>query len=192
MPPDATATKARILDAALREFAQHGLAGARVDRIAASAVANKRSIYVHFGHKTELFDLVVAKALADMASEVPFAATDLPGYGVRLFDYLRARPHVLRLTTWAQLERPDPTPAEVEAYRPKVAAIAEAQGNGDVAATSDPVDVLAFTISTATAWANASPALRSLAPEPPDSQDRLTRHRAALADALSSIVSTAD
>lgn len=190
MPPDATATKTRILNAAMGEFAQHGLAGARVDRIAASAAANKRSIYAHFGNKAELFDLVVARALADMASEVPFTATDLPGYGACLFDYLCTNQHVLRLTNWAQLERPDPGTAEIEAYRPKVAAIAEAQNDGEITAAVDPVDVLAFTISTATAWANASPALRTLAPEPPDSENRFARHRAALARSLSSIVST--
>ncbi|MDT8912939.1 TetR family transcriptional regulator [Amycolatopsis sp. PS_44_ISF1] len=190
MPPDATATKARILEAALREFAQHGLAGARVDRIAESAAANKRSLYVHFGNKDELFDLVVAKALADMAAEVPFTADDLPGYAVRLFDHLRTHPHVLRLTTWAQLERPEPSPAEIEAYRPKVAAVAEAQAAGGITSPSDAVDLLALTIATATAWANASPALRSLAPDPPGSAQRLDRHRAALTRAQSAIVSS--
>ncbi len=161
-----------------------------MDRIAEAASANKRSIYVHFGNKAEIFDLIVAKALADMAAEVPFTADDLPGYGVRLFDYLRAHPHVLRLTTWAQLERPESAPAEIEAYRPKVIAIADAQRKGDIASVSDPVDLLAFTISTATAWANASPALRTLAAEPPDSEDRLVRHRTALAHALSAIISS--
>jgi len=45
----------RILDAALREFAQFGLAGARVDRIAARAGANKRMLYYYFGDKDRLF-----------------------------------------------------------------------------------------------------------------------------------------
>lgn len=192
MPPDATATKARILEAALREFAQYGLAGARMDRIAEAAAANKRSIYVHFGNKNELFDLVVAHSLAEMAAEVPFTATDLPGYSARLFDYLRTNPDVLRLATWAQLERAHPTPAEIEAYRPKVTAIAEAQKNGDIANVSDPADLLAFTIGTATAWANASPALRTLAAEPPDSENRLRRHRTALTNAQTAIVSFGD
>ena len=41
MPGDAQATKRRLLAAATAEFAAHGLAGARVDRIAAAARANK-------------------------------------------------------------------------------------------------------------------------------------------------------
>ncbi len=41
---DPDATKARILEAAKREFARAGLGGARVDSIAARAKANKRMI----------------------------------------------------------------------------------------------------------------------------------------------------
>ena len=133
----------------------------------------------------------VAKALADLAADVPSTATDLTGYSVRLFEYLCAHPQVLRLTTWAQLERPLPTPAEIETYRPKVAAIAAAQESGDITAIIDPVDLLAFTISTATAWANASTALRSLSPEPSDSQARIKKHREAVANVERSIVSSA-
>ena len=52
---DAGATKARILEAAKREFAKNGLAGARVDVIAEKAKANKRMIYHYFGSKEVLF-----------------------------------------------------------------------------------------------------------------------------------------
>ena len=41
----------RILEAAKQEFSTHGLAGARVDRIAAKAGANKRMLYYHVGNK---------------------------------------------------------------------------------------------------------------------------------------------
>jgi AcrR family transcriptional regulator len=42
---DSAATKERLLAAATDEFAAHGIAGARVDRIAAAARANKQLIY---------------------------------------------------------------------------------------------------------------------------------------------------
>ena len=48
-------TRGRILDAALAEFARHGLGGARVDRIAERAGANKRMLYYYFGDKDGLF-----------------------------------------------------------------------------------------------------------------------------------------
>src|ERR1700742_1299261 len=52
----------RILDAAKEEFASHGLAGARVDRIAAKAGANKRMLYYHVGKKDELYLAVLEGA----------------------------------------------------------------------------------------------------------------------------------
>lgn len=188
MPPDATATKARILDAGVLEFARYGLAGATIDRIAESAAANKRSIYTHFGNKVELFDIVVAHAIRDLVDAVPFTADDLGDYAGRMFDYLLEHPQTLRLTVWAQLERSEAGNEEVEEYRPKVAAIAASQRTSTIRNPSDAADLLAFTIATATAWANASPALRSLATEPDGSAERVANHRSALVDAVRAIM----
>ena len=52
----------RILEAAKQEFAAHGLAGARVDRIAANAGANKRMLYYHVGNKENLYLAVLEGA----------------------------------------------------------------------------------------------------------------------------------
>jgi AcrR family transcriptional regulator len=52
----------RILAAALGEFARHGLGGARVDRIAARAGANKRMLYYYFGNKDDLFLAVLEES----------------------------------------------------------------------------------------------------------------------------------
>jgi AcrR family transcriptional regulator len=51
----AAATKARILEAALSEFATRGFAGARVDVIAGEARANKRMLYAYVGNKDALW-----------------------------------------------------------------------------------------------------------------------------------------
>jgi len=48
-------TKARILEAALSEFAARGFAGARVDVIAGAARANKRMLYAYVGNKDALW-----------------------------------------------------------------------------------------------------------------------------------------
>lgn len=162
MPPDSTQTKRRILIAAGEEFAAYGLAGARVDRIAENAQANKRSIYVHFGTKEELFDLVVVQGLLDMAAAIPFDAEAIPEYAGALFDLLEERPDVARLMSWSLLERPVPIDAEVEAYRLKVVAIQEAQQRGAINSSLDPVELLAMVIALATSWGNASWSLRSL------------------------------
>lgn len=67
-PRDAEATRARILAAAKSEFARLGLAGARVDEIAAKADANKRMIYHYFGSKESLFQHVLEDAYLDIRS----------------------------------------------------------------------------------------------------------------------------
>jgi len=51
----ASATKARILEAALSEFATRGFAGARIDVIAAQAQSNKRMLYAYVGNKDALW-----------------------------------------------------------------------------------------------------------------------------------------
>lgn len=65
----AAATRQRILDAALAEFADKGLAGARVDEIAARAGANKRMLYAHFGSKEDLWLTVLERAYAAKREE---------------------------------------------------------------------------------------------------------------------------
>jgi AcrR family transcriptional regulator len=52
----------RILAAAMGEFARYGLGGARVDRIAARAGANKRMLYYYFGNKDDLFLAVLEES----------------------------------------------------------------------------------------------------------------------------------
>ena len=56
---DPEQTRARILAAARDEFARAGLGGARVDRIAEIAGANKRMLYYYFGNKDALFRAVL-------------------------------------------------------------------------------------------------------------------------------------
>ncbi|TMG81802.1 MAG: TetR/AcrR family transcriptional regulator [Betaproteobacteria bacterium] len=61
-------TRARILAAAMAEFAHHGLGGARVDRIARRAGANKRMLYYYYGSKEALFLAVLEASYAQIRS----------------------------------------------------------------------------------------------------------------------------
>jgi len=51
----AAETRTRILDAAIREFSEHGLAGARTEQIAAAAGVNKALLYYYFESKEKLY-----------------------------------------------------------------------------------------------------------------------------------------
>jgi len=63
---DPERTRARILAAATAEFARFGLGGARVDRIAARAGANKRMLYYYFRDKDNLFLAALEARYADI------------------------------------------------------------------------------------------------------------------------------
>lgn len=66
---DPEGMRLRILEAAKKEFAAHGLAGARVDRIAAAAGANKRMLYYHVGNKDDLYLAVLEGAYEKIRTE---------------------------------------------------------------------------------------------------------------------------
>lgn len=63
---NAEKSRERILRAATAEFARRGLGGARVERIAARAGANKRMLYYYFGNKEALFLAVLEAAYANI------------------------------------------------------------------------------------------------------------------------------
>ncbi|MFF3859792.1 TetR family transcriptional regulator [Streptomyces sp. NPDC002209] len=192
MARDSSATKARLLDAAFSEFAAYGIAGARVDRIAEAAQANKRLIYVYYGNKEQLFDAVLQRALETGSESVPFSAEDLPGYAGAVFDHLIAQPSLMRLVVWKQLERPGVTDTEADSYRGKIAVVEEAQRAGRVDAALDPADVLTLVMGLSQAWFGAvgGPAAgdsgTGWAPE------RLARHRAAVVEAVRRITAPRD
>jgi AcrR family transcriptional regulator len=183
MPGDSSATKARLLDAAFTEFAAYGIAGARVDRIAEAAGANKRLIYVYFGNKEQLFEKVLERAMTAGAESVPFDIEDLPGYAGAIFDHLVARPELMRLRLWKLLERPSATGLEPDAFRRKTAEVAEAQQRGDVAQEMEPADLLTMVLAVAQAGFWADEGVDAEDGGRPWSPRRLARHRAAVVEA---------
>jgi AcrR family transcriptional regulator len=109
---DPERTRARILDAATGEFARYGLGGARVDRIAAVARANKRMLYYYFGDKDELFSAVLQHAYRSIRSaeqHLNLLGVD-PVEGVRrlvefTWDYYVRHPEFLTLLNSENLHR---------------------------------------------------------------------------------------
>jgi AcrR family transcriptional regulator len=180
---NSAATRARLLDAAYDEFVERGLAGARVDRIATAAAANKQAIYAYFGSKEALFDAVLVDRIGLLADSVPFTPEDLPGYAAGLFDYVLENAGHLRLTMWKQLERTEMPPEEVAAYRAKVDAIAAAQGLD----TGSALNLMLITIGIVTSWASAAAELQAV--DDAGEAERVARHRAAV---VTSVAATVD
>ena len=65
---DPERTSAAVLAAAVKEFAEKGYGGARIDSIARRAGANKRMIYHYFGGKEDLYLAVLESAYSDRNS----------------------------------------------------------------------------------------------------------------------------
>ncbi|URI07180.1 TetR family transcriptional regulator [Aquincola tertiaricarbonis] len=109
---DADRSQATILAAARDEFAEHGLGGARVDRIAERAGLNKRLIYYYFADKERLFQAVLEQAYRDIrAAEQALHLLDLkPADAVRrlvefTWNYYLEHPEFLTLLNSANLHR---------------------------------------------------------------------------------------
>ncbi|MDT0548596.1 MULTISPECIES: TetR family transcriptional regulator [unclassified Streptomyces] len=104
MAYDAEDTRRRIFDAAAAEFAEHGLAGARVDRIATVARANKQAIYLYYGSKEKLFAAILRAKLEEVHVCVA-VDPDAVGESVgQLFDWYQEHPELIRLLLWEALE----------------------------------------------------------------------------------------
>jgi AcrR family transcriptional regulator len=180
MAYDSAETRARILAAAIEEFTAHGLAGARIDRIAEAAGANKRSIYVYYTNKELLFSAALHEVITRVGKAVPLTEDDLPGYAARMFDHLLEHPAALRMHLWRQLERPELGPDAAEVYAEKMAAMTTASTTGGL----PPTDLLVFITGLAQSWILAPRDLLTAADGgDPFTAERLAAHRAAVVDA---------
>jgi len=75
--------KTDILEAARREFAAAGYAGARIERIAASAKVNKQLVFHYFESKEGLFTAALAALLEHLGALAPAGAETSPVTHVR-------------------------------------------------------------------------------------------------------------
>lgn len=163
---DAGATRERILEAGMVEFAAYGLAGARVDRIALAAEANKNSIYRYFESKERLFTAVVQRHMERVFIEVPFTPEDLPGFAVRLFDYAIAHQELMRLMIWFGLERDTDGPIPESGTMPdKLAALASLGAQSDHDNGLSPAFVFTVITAIATAWTTVNPFWSAIDPD---------------------------
>jgi TetR/AcrR family transcriptional regulator len=98
---DPEGTRRRILDAALHEFSEKGISGARVDAIAARADTNKRMLYHYFGSKDGLYRAVLQEGLAPQ----PAGAAEQENRLSRMHRRFATNPEWVRLLMWEALEQ---------------------------------------------------------------------------------------
>jgi AcrR family transcriptional regulator len=186
MRSDGEATRGRILDAAGREFAEYGLAGARVDRIAHAANASKERLYAYFGDKRSLFTAVVTSHMAEIMESNPVTGDDLPGFVGSIFDFAQQHPEHFRMMQWARLGGDvDLLPDVPAAVRDRDGrAIREAQQRGVVDAEWEPDELFALLFAIALSRSHLSAADTAADASP----DVAARHRAAAVRAARKLV----
>jgi AcrR family transcriptional regulator len=196
MSYDAEATRRRIFQAATAEFAAHGLAGARVERIAAAAKANKQAIYLYFGGKEKLFGAVVRAKVDEVCHANaldPGAVADSVG---QLFDWYQDHPDLIRLLLWEALESgPGPVEGEDERramYRDNVRDLVDAGVGAGLAGPERTCAALdwIFTVLGLVAWNFAVPQLCRLVLDEQDDKAALARRREAVVSAVRTLAAS--
>ncbi|MBL8698054.1 MAG: TetR family transcriptional regulator [Alphaproteobacteria bacterium] len=109
---DSATAQAVILDAAIREFAAKGLAGARVDAIARAARVAKGLVFHHYGSKQALWVAALEHIYATLRSGQDAAAIEAlgPVEGIRelarsTFRLFRDHPEIVALMNEENLHR---------------------------------------------------------------------------------------
>ncbi|MDB5897012.1 MAG: transcriptional regulator, TetR family [Ramlibacter sp.] len=109
---DADRSQKAILVAARREFARHGLGGARIERIADEAEVHKRLVYYYFKDKDGLFSAVLESVYAEIRdAQLYLHLQDMPPLAAlrRLveftWDYYIAHPEFITFLNSENLHR---------------------------------------------------------------------------------------
>lgn len=191
-------TRQTILEAATREFAAEGLAGARTDAIAKAARVNKALLYYYFRDKEGLYGAVLDHAFAELLNELfNVLDSDLPP-GERLlthvithFTYVAAHPHYRRLVQHEMIRAGTGSsphfPRLVESvFQPllerMLALLREGMARGEFRS----VDPLHFiqSMNAVVVYYFASPILRAVTREDPLSSAALRKRAEAMLDFL--------
>jgi TetR/AcrR family transcriptional regulator len=156
-----TAAAERILSAAMREFAKHGFAGARVERIVSRADVSPRSLYYHFGSKRGLYDAVRERLRSQHFDDFVRGVTDEP-----LVDRLLSNIDVAMTQRWQQWARllmwealdggADNGPYPKDTVPGDLLAIRAAQERGEIDPELDP-HVLTLAFIAITFWPTMFP-----------------------------------
>jgi TetR/AcrR family transcriptional regulator len=191
------ASRGAILQAALVEFAQEGIAGARMDAIAAAAGVNKALLYYYFQDKEALYAAVLDDFFVRLLGRVMQALDGTGPAGERLLNYARAHfdciaesLHYARLFQGELMSagrgKPSHLTRVVERYiRPISVRLIAVLHEGMASGEFRHVDAMQFAPSIAGMIVHyfvVAPVARKLFARDPFSQEALQQRRAAVLD----------
>jgi TetR/AcrR family transcriptional regulator len=185
-------SRAAILKAAVAEFADYGIAGARTDAIARAARVNKALLYYYFKDKDALYEAVLDHVFGGLRARVmPVLDSKLPPrqkmleYVGTYFDYIAANPRFPRVVQaeWMRSGEGSPRMQRVarEYFRPISEKVTEVLRLGVAAGEfqpMNPMDFLPSVVGVIIFYFSAAPLMKTLTKIDPLSQNRIRERRA--------------
>lgn len=198
-------SRAAILKAAVAEFSEHGIAGARTDSIARAAHVNKALLYYYFKDKDALYEAVLDQVFSGLRARVmPVLESSLPPrkkmleYLGAYFDYIAANPQFPRVVQgeWMRSGAKGSAPmqrAAREYFRPIFLKLAdvlrEGMRTGEFRAVN-PMDFVPSVVGVIVFYFTAAPLMKTLTKVDPLSEERVRERRAFVLDFISAALFT--
>jgi TetR/AcrR family transcriptional regulator len=189
-----------ILDAACREFANEGVAGARTDAIAKAAGVNKALLYYYFRDKESLYGAVLQHALGDLLDQLmrvldadASAGYRVLAYAVTHFDFVCTHPEYRRLIQFEMMRAGTNSSPHFEKlidtfFRPLMKRVISVLQEGIDSGEFRPVQPQQFMqsmVAVIVFYFTALPAIRALSPLDPLAPEALQKRRVAILDFIS-------
>jgi TetR/AcrR family transcriptional regulator len=192
-------SRAAILKAAVAEFADHGIAGARTDAIARAAHVNKALLYYYFKDKDALYEAVLDHVFSGLRARVmPVLESKLPprrkmlDYLGAYFDYIAANPRFPRVVQgeWMRSGAGSARMQRVarEYFRPIFGKVADLLRDGIAAGefrAVNPMDFVSSVVGVIIFYFSAAPLMKTLTKGDPLSVERIRERRAFVLDFIS-------
>jgi TetR/AcrR family transcriptional regulator len=193
-------SRAAILKAAVAEFAENGIAGARTDAIARAAHVNKALLYYYFKDKVALYEAVLDHVFSGLrARVVPVLESKLSPrekmleYVGTYFDYIAANPRFPRVVQAEWTRSPGKQSARMEQiareyFRPiyqKLAEVLKAGADRGDFRRVNPMDFLPSMVAVIIFYFSAAPVMKALMKVDPLSAERIAERRAFVLDFIS-------
>jgi TetR/AcrR family transcriptional regulator len=193
-------SRAAILKAAAREFAQHGIAGARTDAIAREARVNKALLYYYFKDKETLYGAVLDDAFMGLKATV-FRVLDgdqpprekIMAYVGAYFDFIASNQVYPRLMQREMMRAKEGASPHFDKlirnyFRPIFGRVSEVlnQGisDGEFRAV-DPVHFVPSMVSMIVFYFSSAPVMQKIVGFNPLAPERIAERRAAVLDFIS-------
>lgn len=189
-------TRTAILQAAVREFAREGIAGARTDAIARAAKVNKALLYYYYRDKDALYGAALDHVFQErneflmrvLAEDIPPGQKILRYVGA-FFDYLAEHPSHREMVQREMLARGSQMQRIVKLYlKPIYLELVKVLREGIASGIFRPVDPLQFLpsmVAVIVHYFGTAPMMKVMTQEDPLSPERLAARRAAVLDFIS-------